>query len=97
MTTLASANPFTFLDLCRVTTNKQKLPIVCLGIEPFLSLDHGGQEFRRARFRFKLFPHDHRAYRIIYWSHFRMGGEGDVIQVDRPEDSFMKVVLLVLI
>ena len=97
MATQACASLFTFLDLCGVTTNKQKLPIVSLRIEPFLSLDHGGEEFGRARFSFKLLSHDHRAFRIIQWSTFRQGGAGDVIQVDRPEDGLMNVVLLVLI
>lgn len=94
MATLAVSGFFTFLDLCGVTANKQKLPIVCLRIEPFLSLDHNGQDFRRTRFGFKLFSHDHRPFRINQWLTLRKGGAGDVIQVDGPKDGFMSVRLI---
>src|SRR5688572_17430102 len=97
MATQAVSDPFTFLDLCGVTINKQKLPIVSLRIEPCLSLDHNGQEFRRTCFSFKLLSDDHRAFRINQWPTLRRGGAGDVVQVDRPEDGLMKVVLLILV
>lgn len=94
MATLAGPGLLTFLDLCRVTANKQKLPIVCFRIEPLLSLDHSGQEFRRTRFSFKLFSNDHRSFRINQWLPLRKGATGDVIQVDRPKDGLMNVALL---
>jgi hypothetical protein len=97
MATQAGAGLFTFFDLCGVTANKQKLPIVCRRIEPFLSLDHSGQEFGRTRFGFKLFSHDHRSFRINQWLALRRGGAGDVIQVDRPKDGLMTVFLLILV
>ena len=97
MATQAVSDLFTFFDLCGVTTDKQKLPIVGLRIEPFLSLDHGRQEFRRARFSFELLSHDHRAFRINQRLTFRNGGAGDVIQVNRPKDGLMNIVVRSLI
>ena len=97
MATQAVSDLLTFLDLCGVTTDKQKLPIVCLRIEPFFSLDHSGQEFRRAGFSFELLSHDHRAFRINQWLTFRNGGAGDVIQVNRPKDGLMNIVVRSLI
>ena len=97
MATLTGSSLFTFPDLCGVTANKQKLPIVCRRIKPFLSLDHSGQEFRRTLFSFKLFSNDHRSFRISQWSTLQEGGTGDVIQVDRPKDGLMNVVLLILL
>jgi len=97
MATLAGPGLFTFLDLCGVTAKKQKLPIVCRRTEPFLSLDHRGQEFRRTFFSFKLFSHDHRSFHINQWSTLLKGSAGDVIQVDRPIDGLMKVLLLIFL
>jgi hypothetical protein len=96
VTTLALPGLFTSLDLRGITANNQKLPIVCRWIEPFLSLDHRGQEFRRTRLSFKLFSHDHRSFRVNQWLTLRKDGSGDVIQVDRPKHGLMKVVLLVV-
>ena len=97
MATLAGPRLFTFLDLCGVTANKQKLPIVCRRIESFRSLDHSGQEFRRTRFSLKLFSYDHRSFRKNQWLTLRKDGSGDVIQVDGAKRGFMKVALLVLL
>jgi len=97
MATLAGSTLFTFLDLCGVTAKKQKLPIVCGRIEPFLSLDHCRQELRRTCFSFKLFADDHRSLRINQWSTLRRRHAGDVIQVDRPKDGLMKALLLFLL
>lgn len=97
MAPLAVAGLFTFLDLCGVTANEQKLPIVCRRIETFLSLDHRGQEFRRPRFGLKLFSHDHRSFGINQWSTLRRSGPGDVIQVDRPKHGLMTVLLILLL
>lgn len=97
MATLAFPSLFAFLDLGGVTANKQKLPIVCRRIEPFFSLDHSGQEFRRTRFSFKLFSYYHRSLRINRWSTLQQGSAGAVIHVDGPKDGLVNVFLLILL
>ena len=97
MAILAGPCLFTFLDLRGVTTNQQKLPIVCRRIESFLSLDHRRQEFRRARFSFKLFPDDRGPFGIDQRWTLRKSGAGEMIQVDRPKNGCVKIVLLFLL
>lgn len=58
MATLAGARLFTFRDLGGVAVNEQKFPIVCLRIEPFLALDHSGENNRRLKIQLQWrLPH----------------------------------------